>query len=152
MSYPEKFIKWFASFLCGLTLANAVLAYSPETNFWKERAKYTSAEKEPVQLASLLNLSGRHPGMSQSGIQNNLFKPWIPTFVGMTTTLEFQKILQSLPASLGSIRKISLLRPSGYGGQALLRLPQATFGGRTIIHIQDVHLNQEAQSNIGKTI
>src|ERR1044071_1360472 len=133
-----SFIKSLAACLSLILLANNVLAYAHETNFWKER-------KEAIQLASLLPAPeigsplGRHSGESRNlalkpAFEKN-FKNWIPASAGMTGSLGF---LAALPASLGSIRKINI--------------PPHLKSNRVLLHIQDVHLNSEAQTNIGAVL
>jgi len=118
-------------------VTNCLLAYTPETNFWAER-------KKTKQLAQLHNPApvspiGRHSRMSLSGIQN------ISKKVGsLDSRLRGNDGIYSLPHHLGTIRKVTN-PPSRDEGRG-------TRNGRIIFHIQDVHMNAEAQGNIGKTI
>src|SRR5882672_7796597 len=123
-------LKFIAVVLCLVLLTtNCVLAHSPEVNFWKERQKTTQLASLPLgfQNDSAQILKGLPQLLPQSlltGLPKKISNP-IP-------------LLSSLPFQFGSVRKVVI--------------PTQKKSGKTIIHIQDVHLNAEAQGNIGETI
>ena len=130
-----------------LFATNCLFAHSQETNFWKER-------ENSIQLASLPAVAGL-PGniLKSSSFPNaSIGNPsWIPASAGMTALSarrlnkwlkgakdnQLNNLISSFPASFGTIRGVSI--------------PQ-NGTGRIMIHIQDVHMNTEAQENIGKVI
>jgi hypothetical protein len=131
MLFTDRFLRNTCTFLAGLVLTNTALAYSAETNFWKEREK-------SIQVAALLptaeitSLKSQTLNSKQASSASSLKS--ISSLEFETCHLEF---LSHLPANLGTLRKITKSRTSA---------------SRTLVHIQDVHLNQEAQNNIGKTV
>ncbi len=130
-----------------LFVHNCVLAHAAETNFWAERssfAKATEDKKRSEQFAGLPTVA-----LATVGLQNQL--PEAKSRIKETTLSrsflnKFSKndqsillpIFKSLPSSYGTVRKISPLK----NGKV----------DRVIIHFQDVHLNAEAQENIGKSL
>ncbi len=104
---------------------NVLFAHSAETNFWKERGR-------PVQLAALPTDIGALPSITS---RTALFPREIALPAGAPSSL--RSVVEALPLNAGSIRKISVPK-------------NAT--GRTVIHIQDVHQNLEAQRNIEQAV
>jgi CheY-like chemotaxis protein len=112
-------------------LTNVVLVHATETNFWAQRRN----SKLPIQLAALpqsFNPSLLPPASALSSIVSRRIQAAFPK--GSESVL--LPIVKALPQNLGSVRAIS-------------GAPHAT---RTVIHIQDVHHNDEAQQNIAKTL
>src|SRR5262245_14258026 len=115
-----------AILLCLIYSANVVLADYSQATFWEDRRR----SSDPIQLAGLL------PALSQ------------PSSVSSATPLKLQKISDSryqmagISESLKFIGKI----PSNFGTIRKIIKPQGA-SDRVLIHIQDVHLNQEAQGN-----
>jgi adenylate kinase family enzyme len=142
MKFKGLPLRLFTVFLTVLLFAtNSILAYAPETNFWKERSKFVRSETEPIQVASLPSLPSLpvfHNGEARWGINGNP----INTPPNLPTARHGEEFLLNIPSAYGSIRKIS---------------PSAKASGdksnsRVVIHIQDVHLNAEAQGNIGQAV
>jgi len=117
-------------------MTNSVLAHSTESNFWKNRHEtLNDRNQKGIQLASLGSFSSSSalPPLQPS----RLFPP--PSFnLRKLKPRSKSKETKFLPAQFGSIRKIS--RPAKFPAD------------KTVILIQDIHLNSEAQGNINKTI
>ncbi len=117
--------KFFAFVLCLLLLlSNSIFAYALETNIWAER-------KKSVQFASLSSL----PELPKLTWQSSLDAFSSPDLKDLRSPAA---LLRSIPAAYGNVRRLQ----TSHG--------RAT--GRTVIHIQDVHQNPEAQKNIARVI
>src|SRR5688572_9018954 len=105
-----------------LLAQNTLFAHTSETNFWTNRSE---SRRDMASLPSSLPLRSADisPLSQRFSVQETLPSPLSPDL--------------SIPLSLGSVRKISS--------------PKQKRADRVIIHIQDVHMNTEAQTNIGKT-
>jgi hypothetical protein len=111
---------------------NVVFANVPETNFWLERHKQAQRVKEnPFRLLEQL------PPLDHS-----------PRTRALSPTLA-----HSLPKNFGKQNAdlLAALSPA-YGTLRKIITPETPGPSQTVIHIQDVHQNQEAQENIGKTL
>jgi hypothetical protein len=121
-------MKGLAAILAMLTfITNCALLHATETNFWKDRQK--TLQQAEIKLASALP------------VVPNLTNPHIPastSFSHLTPTQKELPILQSLSPAYGSVRKILA--------------PTTGTSNRIVLHIQDIHLNPEAQTNIAKTL
>jgi len=120
--------------LCSVFLANSVLANQPEVNFWKERKA-----NQTLALANPIN-NNAWPKAESFSTPSHALPIEKHSAFGLTphkTHPKLVSLLSSLPSNLGSIRKINS--------------PKAGTN-RIVFHIQDVHLNNEAQSHIGKTV
>jgi len=116
-----------------LFTTNSLLAHASETNFWSERRNSSAVHRSPSvarndnKLAFLpLPITGPSPLFGRhpgEGRDDGFY---------------------SLPHQFGTIRNIN---PSPTNDEG-----RTTNDGRTIILIQDVHQNAEAQKNIGETI
>src|SRR4051812_10770659 len=95
-----------------------------ESNVW-------AARKRPL-YAGLLPVASSLPGLSSSALRSPSIKIALPE--GANSYL--LPIVKALPQNFGSIRKV---------------VSSNKKSGRLVIHIQDVHRNAEAQSNIGRT-
>ncbi|MBI2119130.1 MAG: phosphotransferase [Elusimicrobia bacterium] len=124
----RRLLQCTAGLVLGSFLFTTISAPFAEGSLWKERKSYLQMAQAPInpQPLPLLNLS-------QVLTQKFSAKYNIPTASSHLSDIAFS--LSSLP---GTIRKISV--------------PQKGKQGPIVLHIQDVHLNQEAQGNIGKTI
>jgi hypothetical protein len=138
-------MRWTKTFLrttaAGLALVffltNVLLAHSTEVNFWSER------KKETPQLAALPSNFQANPAQIFQSLPK-LPRPAISLSKQLTKDIpkglavEYGALLQALPASVGTVRSISI--------------PANKKSSKTVIHFQDVHMNPEAQQNIGKAI
>jgi hypothetical protein len=131
-----------AGFLAGgYFLTNAALAHSAESNFWAQRRRARTAT---TQMASMPLGAGPNPLLNHlPTITRQAVTPHLSATITQGLPqgwMEGHKALfESLPGNLGTIRKITL---------PLHAAPD----GPVVLHIQDVHQNQEAQRNIAKTI
>jgi len=117
--------------------ANVVYAHSYESNFWKERKR---AQPQLASLPSsplpsnpsqiLRQLPQPQPSLSQV---SSKLKRLLPK----QNAIELAALVAGIPAQFGTVKNISVPTEKS---------------GKTVIHIQDVHMNQEAQKNIGRTI
>ncbi len=150
-----RVISGFLSIL--LFCHNCVLAHAAETNFWAERSPFAKATGDKSSFAktagdkssfaSGLQLVGLPPvALAKGGNQ-------LPKVIPNVLSQELFKELKNIPGNYQS-KFSSLLQsiPSNYGTIRKISIPKGAKNQRTIIHIQDVHLNTEAQENIGKTI
>jgi len=116
--------------LCGLYFFTQVaFAHQPEINFWTERHRAVESSEHtdtgPIELASLPSSLPAPSPLS--------FSPSAPSITGTSRPGD---LLSSVPLAYGSLRNVSSLS-----------------GSTThVLHIQDVHLNQEAQENIHRTL
>ena len=106
---------------------NVAFAHKPETNFWSER-------KRSVEKSQSLELASLPPGIALPSPTSGLLPESILT---VPLRLKSPSFLQSLPLAYGSIRNVSTAHQSI---------------SPVVLHIQDVHMNQEAQENIGHTL
>jgi len=129
----------FVAFLAAFFFAsNVLLAHAMETNIWAER-------KKSLQLASLPSPSLLSPindpmRSSEFGVRKKelLINNLTPSSTLRIPHPALIPIVRALPSHYGTLRSIS--RPAGQPSKG------------TIIHIQDVHMNQDAQANIGKAV
>ncbi len=113
-----------------LFINNAVLSHATETNFWKERSHQQLARLpvSPLESPPLTSF----PPVLQKSLINSIAESRTPSLAGVG-------LIKNIPASWGSIRKIS-------------SSPRSSASTPTLLHIQDVHLNAEAQNNISETL
>jgi hypothetical protein len=114
-------------------------AHMPESNFWAERQKTvqqtrTRTDEPAFQLAQL---PATLPPPSKPLEQMTLSEPFLENLPPKMAPAVLP-LAQALPASLGTIRKITV--------------PEKPRRQRIVIQIQDVHMNQEAQKNIGAAV
>ncbi|OVE76725.1 hypothetical protein BVX98_04935 [bacterium F11] len=133
----KKLISAFLALV--LFLTNVVLAHALEANLWNERQSHLPQNRNyqlaqtPTTLPNLLptllpkNLQTLDESQSKNRQTGLLTKP--SAEVGVSA------ILSVLPHQFGTIRNIV-----------------GTTSNRVIVHLQDVHQNKEAQTNIGKTL
>jgi 4-alpha-glucanotransferase len=135
---------------CIYFLTNCALANVAEGNFWTERRRHAQKvnkkdSSEPLRLAGLPAVAASDPRQILRQLSSPDHRLLGPTLSRQLTknlprgfTEQNAALLNSLPYRYGSVRRITV--------------PAAPSSGKTIIHIQDVHLNSEAQKNIGKTV
>jgi hypothetical protein len=143
---PHATVKRFFAVVLAVLYSGtqSLFAYSPESSFWSERRQERERRSNQTLLASLptagdvRSLDAQFPStesLTKAGALSQKFVQSIPK--------EFLKdhndLLSVLSPAHGSIRKISL--PSKRS-----RLSPV------VIHIQDVHMNEEAQWNIREAI
>lgn len=135
MNYRPLFKKSFSALLGGIVLATQGLwAYQPETQFWSSRR--VAANKQAPAESKANNLSKRFPSLTfgQSSLPTAVRCAVSPAFLHNHKTL-----LAALSPAHGTLRKVMPPKKS------LDR-------GPVVIHIQDVHMNPEAQKNIRETV
>ncbi len=123
----RNYRKPIASFLSlHVFFTNVVFCHSLESNFWAERRSNEVAslplDFHMAPLLSSVDVSSKIKNQLPRGCESSLLP-----------------LLRALPQNIGTIRKII---PPRRGGQA----------PRIVLHIQDVHLNPEAQANIGQVV
>lgn len=110
----------------GLTLVlfatNVLLAHSSEFNFWSERQK----------------LAGLPANFPQLPIPASSISKQIRRQIPKEQSARASSLIQSLPSTYGSVRH--------------LVAPSKTKGAKTVVYLQDVHLNPEAQDNLAKAL
>jgi hypothetical protein len=128
-------------------ISHCAFAHAVETSFWTERRREVqNRQKDSTLLASLpsapssdmASLIQQFPGVDP--------RPRVPSVTDALTKdlphgfVEQQApLLNALSTAYGSIRKISLPDHAGVSP-------------KIVVHIQDVHQNQEAQNNIGQVL
>jgi len=116
-------------------LTQCALAHAPEAGFWAERRRVATRERPPLQVARAAPSAFLQPPSVLP-----LETPGLDLPRSETITLpQGADRLATLPAAYGTLQKILL--PTSRGKDAPV-----------VIHIQDVHMNAEAQSNIGHAL
>jgi len=151
MEFPKLISKTISVTIAVVFFAtNCALAYSSESNFWKQRQKHVQRLKnqtiDSMQLASLPaahNFSNpdqilqKLPSLHASNLSLSVKKTLDEEFA-KNASKKYSLLIQSLPYQYGNVRKISL--------------PPKGKEEKTVVLIQDIHLHSEAQKNIGSTI
>ena len=134
---------------CIYFVTNCALAYPPEGNVWSDRRKLPASQSNGDPQTLLASLPSAW-SLSGPPALLNRFPPVFPTSLETALPRRFEgkippnvqqrlaSLIQALPPQWGSLRSLSI--PAGEPCKKIL------------IHIQDVHRNTEAQTNIGKTI
>jgi len=112
-------------------ISNVTLLHAAETNFWKERQKAAS-------LANSLQLAQLPAPIFPSNMIPGSPRPMIVS--PALSRIPQSDVLRNLPYNIGTIRKVNL---------PTVKLSQTN---TLVLHIQDVHMNVEAQSNIAQTV
>lgn len=135
---PLRSIVGAVSVLCYLA-TQCAFAYQPEKTFWAQRRK--SAQGLTLTrngMVKVFESSGLFPPGTVSSLSPLSSPVW-----GKTVPAGFLKrhrdLFAALPPSAGSVRKVALPK---HGSPP----------GPVIVHIQDVHMNQDAQKNIGAVV
>lgn len=125
-------------------MTQCLFANVQETNFWANRRKIAQKRSSAI-LASLplKNLARERDSLVAQfplpQVQSPALTRALEQSVPKSFQTDYQEILSSLSPLHGSIRKISFPKTSSSRGPLIL-------------HIQDVHMNQDAQRNISKTV
>jgi len=120
------------------------LAHAVETSFWEQRRKRAGSAKasaSPLALArSPLAAAEASPVTALPSVQplTSTLSDSIKTRVPADVLKRQSALLNALPYAYGQVRDISL--------------PQGRSSGQVVIHIEDVHMNPEAQANIGRAV
>lgn len=101
---------------------NALLAHTPEVNFWKERARTPSLPFHPAAVSST----------DPTGFVSLRIKR-----LSAAADKTLLPIINSIPPTAGTVRNV--ISPKGKAKGI-------------VVHIQDVHRNAEAQLNIGRAV
>lgn len=130
-------------------VTNCLLPNAAEANFWAERRKAVQGGQEksaqPMQMAALPASALANPSQilnNLSGTETPRVSSSLAKHVQELLPADFEKeygdILNALPYQYGQVRNVTL--------------PVGKKSGQTIIHIQSVHMNLEAQQNIGRAV
>lgn len=133
-------------------VGQVALGSVPELNFWGERRRHLNSENNPneaMRVARLpVNPNLINPGQILENLKRRSIDTHLPLALTESSGIQLKTssinsrqaaILKALSPLYGTVRKAPLFE----------NVPKDS---RVIIHIQDVHLNQEAQKNISKTI
>ncbi|MBK8575788.1 MAG: hypothetical protein IPN90_08955 [Elusimicrobia bacterium] len=123
---------------------NSALASAPETAFWTQRRQAAREKRTPSPLFASLPMA--MPGMGPSAVGKNISlqssSNKIPQEIAKTLPSSFfqenANILAALASADGTIRRIAM--------------PHGVPPTKIILHVQDVHLNAAAQSNISALV
>lgn len=122
-------------------VTNVMGAHASETNFWAARRQSVARRSPSALLAGFPTLRAATRAAVPDRFPE-LFPP-LPDKIKQTLPPRFfndqAELLRALPFAEGSVRGISLP-------------PRAPLGGPVVIHIQDVHQNQEAQRHIAAAV
>ncbi len=130
-----------------------VFAYTPETGFWAERQKYSEKLKKKNHSPLLL---AKAPGQASIDLLQNL-----PSVGSLASEQPISNISDRIQQKLNksvSPDILSLVKavPQDCGNVRDIVLGNQTLSGKepsgTVFHIQDVHMNHEAQQNIGRSV
>lgn len=132
MNRSKRTLKSLATGLSIILFAtNVAFANTPEVNFWKEREKQTQKlARLPQPISSVFPPLTRPMGSLPHLIKRELPKNQIS---------EYATLISALPQNVGTVRKVSI--PHSF--QDIKKI---------VIQIQDVHMNAEAQKNIGQAV
>ncbi|MCG3205818.1 MAG: hypothetical protein KCHDKBKB_02541 [Elusimicrobia bacterium] len=147
MSRFSKATKYI-SYLLAVTLfiTNCLWAHKPEEQFWTERRKgiHQASKPESTLLARLP--MGMGPGNAlPAAVLNRTAQgaellPFETTKKWKQANLkrDWVRLLQTVPSQFATVRRICT--------------PKKSNSNRIILHLQDVHLNDEAQSNLARVV
>ncbi len=129
--------RWGAAGLAFLVGAQSVLATQPEKNYWDQRRADRSAHRSGTLVSRAVPPRSSSPWAEQlPPVQ--AFRPSLSPSLERSVPKPFlekhRALLNALSPIYGTVRKVT---------------PAPGFAaGRVVVHIQDVHHNAEAQSNI----
>jgi len=142
MNLPHKLRQGLCLLLAVLLSAQAALSNAAEATIWQDRTRASTAEKKLSPLAWVSGdvVPASPPlfvgSLSQQGL--GLFPGALPTArPGSFLNRPLAEALGALSLSGASVRKISASNPTA---------------SQTVVILQDVHLNTEAQSNIAAAL
>lgn len=119
-----------------------LFAYTPESNFWAERRKSRDQRSAPSLVASLPQESPG-PSLAAQFPSAQSLGPSLSHTIVRSVPAGFLRdhaaLFSALSPAHGSIRKVSLP-------------PTSSPSTPVVIHIQDVHMNREAQWNIREVV
>jgi hypothetical protein len=128
--------------------SNVVLAYTPEKNLWAERRRHIekssanqTEQQDNLLLASLPAASSpvaMFQSLPSASRVTSALSEELAKTLPLSVTAAHAKLFSSLQTTHGTIRKVWL--------------PAKNAGDRVVVHIQDVHQNQDAQRHIGGAI
>jgi hypothetical protein len=125
-----------------LLATQSLFAYQPEKSFWSQRRQAARRTHAPVSASLPLAGAGEGSLAAQFPSPQHFRSPLSQTVaraVPKSFTMDHAQLLASLSPTHGTVRKVSLgLNPAP--------------AGPVVIHIQDVHMNAEAQGNIRETL
>lgn len=120
-----------------------LFAYQPENRFWEERRR--AAKRQDSLLFAALP-TGKGTGTNSIATQFPQVQPMAPSLshaiskhVPKDLSKDHEALFTALSPAYGTVRKVSIPKNP---------LPN----GPVVIHIQDVHMNQEAQWNIRQAV
>ncbi len=120
--------------------ANCAFAHRAETTLWEDRQRAVK-NSAPTQLAHLpANIALSNPASVLQKFPNiqPSFPPQLEKSIPASAVTRLTPLFRSLSTAYGSVQKVVV--------------PKTPKSNRTIIHIQDVHMNAEAQQNIEKAV
>jgi hypothetical protein len=132
---PKKMLSGILTLVFFVT--NGLFSYSAESNFWAERrnsvrrAASSSVSFYPGQRRTNGPLVPYHPTVEKVSLSSSVATSVPPAFL-----VDHAPLLTALSQAHGTVRKVTLGKK----------------GGPVIVHIQDVHMNREAQWNIRQTV
>jgi len=144
--FSLPFVKCLSVTLSLFLVAQIALADAAQTNFWAERRKSMERSKESqdeILLASLPSTISSNP----SQVFKELPSPRPHEIVSQGIVDDSLS-----PASETELTTLMSALQSAYGNVRETFVPQKAKIDKTVILIQDVHMNQEAQENIGKAV
>lgn len=126
----------------GYFMTQCVSAYAAETNFWSSRRRVVLGLQEQASLAS------GTPSLSQ-------FQKVIPDLrPNVLSSVAIDRLSADVPEEI--LRKYTPILQAispGYGTVRRIALPWTRHGeGKTVIFLQDIHKNDEAQAILGKIV
>ncbi|MCB4757712.1 MAG: hypothetical protein LHV69_11910, partial [Elusimicrobia bacterium] len=153
------FVRVLSSSLCFVFLfTNCLFAHKPQANIWKERRDALERNRPTSHGPAGDNVAPKQAPLQLAQLPLPLNRPQLPSVINSLS-------LESNPLSSSSILDETKLAGLGEEAASLLRSPSPAHvslrgisapshakNGRTIVHIQDVHTNGEAQRNIGAAI
>jgi DNA-directed RNA polymerase specialized sigma24 family protein/adenylate kinase family enzyme/8-oxo-dGTP pyrophosphatase MutT (NUDIX family) len=119
---------------------NVVLAYAPDVNFWQKRQVQTqlAALPQPQSALSSLSTLANVPSAIPQDLSNALSMSRLRKWAQGPDHPQLEALLNALSNQYGSVRDVAL--------------PSSGNSDRTILHVQDVHMNPEAQKNISRVL
>jgi phosphohistidine swiveling domain-containing protein/8-oxo-dGTP pyrophosphatase MutT (NUDIX family) len=138
--FPRQRIALFVAFFFLGT--QCVFVYSAEDNFWSERAerRRRDGHSQEILMAGLPNtfpFLRQTPLLEPQTVNSPRWRSRI-AFLPPQIVKQTAPLFDALPQSCGTVRRVSL--------------PKDLSSARVVVHIQDVHVNAEAQRNIAQAI
>jgi len=145
------FQKLIAGGISLIFFSQTALGSLAETSFWKDRQealKRNEKRKEtPLRLAGLPNFPD---ALNSTRVLNQMPLPQLQSLQRPVAMSSFDNILP--PGAPSKLRSLVASIPLSFGSIRKISIPQNKPTDRVVIHIQDVHMNLEAQKNIGNAI